>query len=77
MVGKGLLLVKGIKLGMGELLLVLLMPLVSAAFNLDTDNAVVYQVSPEDKKSDCSSKERRCALESIATAVVAELLQSA
>ena len=57
MVGEGLLLVKRIKMGMGELLLILLMPLVSAAFNLDTDNAVVYQVSPKDAKSDCKSKE--------------------
>ena len=43
--GEGLLLVRRIKMGMGELLLILLMPLASTAFNLDTDNAVVYQVS--------------------------------
>ena len=43
--GEGLLLARRIKMGMGELLLILLMPLASTAFNLDTDNAVVYQVS--------------------------------
>ena len=44
---EGLLLIRRrTKMGMGELLLILLMPLASAAFNLDTDNAVVYQVSP-------------------------------
>ena len=42
---EGLLLIRRNKMGMGELLLLLLMPLVSAAFNLDTDSAVVYQVS--------------------------------
>ena len=43
--GEGLLLARRIKMGMGELLLILLMPLASTAFNLDTENAVVYQVS--------------------------------
>ena len=43
--GEGLLLARMVKMGMGELLLVLLMPLASTAFNLDTENAVVYQVS--------------------------------
>ena len=43
---EGLLLIRRrTKMGMGELLLILLMPLASAAFNLDTDNAVVYQVN--------------------------------
>ena len=45
--GEGLLLVGRIKMGMRELLLILLMPLASTAFNLDTDNAVVYQVSSQ------------------------------
>ena len=43
--GEGLLLARRTKMGMGELLLILLMPLASTAFNLDTENAVVYQVS--------------------------------
>ena len=43
--GEGLLLARRVKMGMGELLLILLMPLASTAFNLDTENAVVYQVS--------------------------------
>ena len=48
---EGLLLIRRrTKMGMGELLLILLMPLASAAFNLDTDNAVVYQVSPYSKE---------------------------
>ena len=40
---EGLLLIRRTKIRMGELLLVLLMPLITAAFNLDTDSAVVYQ----------------------------------
>ena len=40
---EGFLLIRRNRMGMGELLLLLLMPLVSAAFNLDTDSAVVYQ----------------------------------
>ena len=38
-------LLRRVKIRMGSLLVLLIVPFVSAAFNLDTDSAVVYQVS--------------------------------
>ena len=42
---EGLFLLRRVKIRMGSLLVLLIVPFVSAAFNLDTDSAVVYQVS--------------------------------